>query len=133
LRFDRGIGLIPALIFLVVFSIISVGISEKVLWERSTEHLYEEKIRSFYLAEECLIETERSIIEDVMIFNSCAKVVPSQSGADLYTIIAKGSYGNSVTKLRSVVAKDNGGSNFKVGNKRNLPMGRISFLWYYDT
>ena len=115
-----------------------MGIFEKVLWEHKTEHLYEEKIRSFYLAEESLIQGERSIYEDAMISGGCAKIdlfkKQYRCGVDLYTVVARGSYGNSVTTLRSIVTRSNDASDCKKADSdRPLPMSRISFLWYYGT
>ena len=137
MRLNRGVGLIPVLIFLAIFSMVSMGIFEKVLWEHRTERLYEEKIRSFYLAEECLIQGERSVYEDVIISGGCFAATlfkeEYQCGVDLYTVVARGSYGDSVTTLRSVIAKNNGNSNCKVADGQTLAVGRISFLWYNNS
>ncbi len=130
---NRGFVILLMLLFLTVFSMIFLNIFEKSLWDHRMERLYEDKIKSFYLAEECLLQKERSLLHgDISMQSSCAQVEllaeKDECNVDLYAVTARGKQGDSVTMLRSVVAKYDDQNSCALGKK--IPRGRVSFLWH---
>lgn len=130
---NRGFGLIIIMVFLVVCTLISLGLFEKLLINNKMESFYEDKFRSFYLAEKCLLAGEDRVIKGIAVEENCAIVnlinEDSELGMDFYKIMAIGQYKDSVTILHSIVGKPKNDTSL-ISEEQSFLSGRISFLWY---
>ena len=122
---SRGFILLTVLVFLAVFAVITVGVFETTLLSGQMAAGYEDKLRSFQAAEQCLLTGERRLLAGAADhYDHCVQVhrlEPGYSdGSEYYVLIAIGKYREVTTMLRSVVVRTADPS----------LSGRQSFLWY---
>lgn len=126
-----GFILVMMLLFLSILSLLAFSILNITLLENKINGFYQDKIKSFYLAEDNLLRAERAILQrgevnlDVAGVE-VAKIAQGECGEAFYRLTVTANYRGAKSVLQSVLVKINDAGNCLASRK--ITSGRQSFL-----
>ncbi len=122
IRSSGGFILVMVMLFLSILSLLALSVLEVNLLENKMSAFYYDQVKSFYMAEEYLLQAERQMLEGQ---NTNGVVIDKMCGATIYLLTATASYRGAKTVLCSTVAKVDDGNN--CNPKPNITSGRQAF------
>jgi len=123
-----GFVLVTVMLFLSILSLLAFSVLEVCLLENKMSVFYQDKINSFYIAEEYLLQAERQILDGKLITNANIEINDINSGicgVSFYRLNARADCRGVKSILRSTLAKVG-----DIGNcnpKPDIVSGRQSF------
>jgi Tfp pilus assembly protein PilX len=125
LTHEKGMVLIVVILFLSVVSLLALNLLNTSLLETKMSNYYQNKARTFYQAENYLIQSEQAILRGEQIAN--AEIIDAGiCGVTFYRVFAEAKYNAVHSKLQSTLAKIN---DLSICNpKPMVKQGRQSFL-----
>ena len=122
---NDGFILVVMMLFLLVASLLAVSGLNMNLLEDRMNIFYQDKIRSFYQAENLLLDAERKILSGVET-NDIPIIDMDICGVTFYRLTVEAEYHGAKSSLQSIFAKAGDFKNCSF--KPNISSGRQSFL-----
>lgn len=115
------------MLFLLVLSLLAFSVLNITLLENKMCVFYQNKIKSFYIAEKNLLQAEKKILAGAVVVDNNIRVIDSSvCGVIFYRLTASASFKGAKTSLQSTFAKL--GDDRRCDSKPSVTPGRQSFL-----
>jgi Tfp pilus assembly protein PilX len=123
----KGYILVIVMLFLLILSLLALSILNVGLLESKMGVSHQDKINSFYLAENYLLQAERQVVAGLPVTTAKVESIAADiCGTDFYRLTATANYHGAESVLLSTVAKV--GDISSCEEKPNITPGRQSFL-----
>jgi Tfp pilus assembly protein PilX len=119
---SSGFILVVVMLFLSILSLLALSVLEVNLLENKTSVFYYDQVKSFYMAEESLLQKEQQIFAGQ---DTSGVAIDEMCGVTIYLLTATASYRSAKTILCSTVAKVDDSKN--CNPKPNIASGRQAF------
>ncbi|MBU0744105.1 MAG: hypothetical protein KKE11_01870 [Gammaproteobacteria bacterium] len=107
----RGYILVVMMVFLSILSMLALGMLNLGLLESKMDGFSQDKIKSFYIAENYLLRARQQIVFGGEVTNATVeKIDADECGVTFYRLTSKGNYRGAESVLQSTIAKLHEGS-----------------------